>query len=83
MCQGGNPVGTITTGAWSPYLGHGTGYVRFKEPGGWLGATVSVSDDDGQMHDAEVVALPFYDPEKKISRGLDTRVPAGPIAAEA
>ena len=80
VLQGGNSVGTITTSAWSPYLGHGTGYVRFKEPGDWLGATVSVSDSDGQLHDAEVVPLPFYDPEKKISRGLDTNIPERPSA---
>ena len=81
VLRGGNPVGKITASAWSPYLGHGTGYVRFYEPSEWSGTMVSVSDENGQMHDAEVVSLPFYDPEKKISRGLDTSIPEGPLTA--
>ncbi len=83
VTQGGVAVGKITTSAWSPYLGHGTGYVRFDEAGDWAGATVSVTDDAGDTHDAEVIELPFYDPDKRISRGLDTTIPDGPRATTA
>lgn len=78
VTRGDRTVGTVTAGAWSPYLRHGTGYVRFHEPGEWLGSTIKVTDSEGQVHDAEVVELPFYDPEKRISRGLDASVPDRP-----
>ncbi len=79
----GRDVGFITASAWSPYLEHGTGYVSFDEAGDWVGCAVTVCDDEGGEHAAEVVELPYYDPDKKISRGLDTSIPAGPLAAEA
>lgn len=62
----GNEVGRTTTGAWSPYLACGVGYVRMHEPGSWLGT--ELKRGDGATF--EVVELPFYDREKAIPRGL-------------
>jgi aminomethyltransferase len=65
---GGRPVGQVTTGAWSPYLKQGVGYVRFNEPGDWVGAAVDLTEPSGVS--AKIVALPFYDPDRRIPRGL-------------
>lgn len=67
---GNRRVGRITTGAWSPTLQAGIGYVRFEEPGDWLGRSVELQSGDGARVQAQVVALPFYDVEKRIPRGL-------------
>jgi aminomethyltransferase len=66
----GKPVGWTTTGAWSPYLNHGVGYVRFDGPGFGPGDRLILRLPDGGEHGAEVVELPFYDAEKLIPRGL-------------
>lgn len=70
----GEPVGFITAGDWSPTLDKGIGYVRFREPcsqaGSWLGQVVILRNKEGEDHPAEVVSLPFFDPEKLIPRGL-------------
>ena len=70
---GGMAVGHITIGTWSPTLETGIGYVRFFEPTAegesWLGQTVMLQDETGEMHACEVVDLPFFDAEKKIPRG--------------
>ena len=63
-------VGRVQTGAWSPYLDLGIGYVRFDEAGDWVGERVII-DVYGAAYDGNVVALPFYDVEKRIPRGLD------------
>lgn len=71
---GDNVVGKIQIGDWSPTLDRGIGYVRFFEPAGgadgWLGQTVTLRDIEGNRHDGQVIALPFFDPEKRIPRGL-------------
>lgn len=64
-------VGHITAATWSPTLECGIGYVRFDEPDDWIGKTLSVTSEDGEVMECSVVALPFYDKEKKIPRGLD------------
>ena len=63
-------VGRITTSSWSSHLDCGVAFVRMAEPGDWLGAEVSVATANGESLAAEVVSLPFFDPEKKIARGL-------------
>lgn len=72
--QAGERVGRITAGGWSPTLEAGIGYVRFHQPHAqsdtWLDQTVRFIDRDGQSHPASVVALPFFDAEKKIPRGI-------------
>ena len=72
----GETVGRITAGGWSPTLETGIGYVRFQQAchfaESWLDQEVSLIDRAGQSHAATVVALPFYDAEKKIPRGLQS-----------
>ena len=65
-------VGRITIGTWSPYLETGIGYVRFNMPGKWPGKKLKLRGRDDLQHDGEVVLLPFYDPDKKIPRGIAT-----------
>ena len=67
--------GLVTAGAWSPYLGTGIAYVRFRQADDWVGRTVSLELRDGSRHKGAVVALPFYDREKLIPRGLANEIP--------
>lgn len=71
---GNQQVGHITVGDWSPTLETGIGYVRFYAPAttqdSWLGHRLFLHDAAGQAHPCEVVALPFFDREKRIPRGL-------------
>ena len=78
VCDGTTAVGRMTTGAWSPFLKKGIGYVRFDTAGDWLGRQMLLRDRDGDMHPCEVVVLPFYDPEKRIPRGIDREIPSRP-----
>ncbi len=75
VLDGGDEVGRMTIGDWSPTLEKGCGYVVFDRPenanGSWLGQTLALRDPQGQMHDCEIVSLPFYDAEKRIPRGLE------------
>ena len=68
VTHGNDRVGRVTTGAWSPHLNHGIGYVRFDAPGDWVGRDVTLGDSGNTT--AKVVTLPFYDAEKRIPRGL-------------
>lgn len=76
--DGDRIVGRVTAGAWSPFLECGVGYVRFDEPGEWSGRALSLETREGESHPCEIVDLPFYDREKRIARGLDTRIPELP-----
>jgi aminomethyltransferase len=67
-------VGRVTTGAWSPFLEAGIGYVRLNEPGDWTGKSLWMKTRRGELVACEIVALPFYDPEKRIPRGIDTSI---------
>jgi len=78
VLDGDQPVGQATAGAWSPFLDCGIGYVRFNEPGEWVGQALSVKIQDGKTHSCEIIELPFYDKEKRIARGLDKSVPEFP-----
>jgi aminomethyltransferase len=75
VLDGARAVGRVTAGAWSPFLACGIGYVRFAEPGAWAGRALSVTTPDGESRRCEIVELPFYDPEKRIPRGLDRSIP--------
>ncbi len=73
--DGDREVGRITAAARSPYLKSGIGYVRFHEAGAWVGKRLSVSAAGGGTVPCDIVELPFYDPEKRIPRGLDKEIP--------
>ncbi len=68
-------VGEVTAAAWSPTLDCGIGYVRFFESSDWIGMKLEVSSERGELFPCEIVPFPFYDSEKKIRRGIDTRIP--------
>ena len=63
-------VADIRVGVWSPTLEAGVAYVSFGEAGDWVGRSLQLVDGEGVTHAAEVVALPFFDAEKRIPRGL-------------
>lgn len=63
-------VGHITAATWSPSLGCGIGYARFEEAADWLGRSLSLETDDGDVAPCTVVALPFLDAEKRIPREI-------------
>ena len=63
----GEVVGTITTGAWSPFLEYGIGYVRLRKAGLDIGTEVTLGEDGAT---AEIAQLPFYDAERRLARGL-------------
>ncbi len=75
VMTGGSTAGWVTIGVPSPTLGMGIGYVRFKTPGDWVGRMLAMRLPDGTMHDSRIVALPFFDHEKKIVRGVDRSIP--------
>ena len=75
VMDGDKSVGRITAGAWSPFQNCGIGYVRFAEAGDWKGRALSLVGQDGKAAACTVVPLPFYDPEKRIPRGLDRQIP--------
>jgi aminomethyltransferase len=68
-------IGWISAGAWSPFLDCGIGFVRVNDPEYGPGTQVEVTGTDGKTYAAGIVDLPFYDAEKRIPRGLVTKVP--------
>ena len=68
-------VGHITAGVHSLTLNTGIGYVRFYEPKDWPGKELILKLPNGENHKSKVVNLPFFDPEKKIVRGIDRSIP--------
>lgn len=71
-------VGRITAGVPSPTLGCGIGYVRFNTAGDWVGRKLDLRLPDGSVHASNVVALPFFDREKHIVRGVNRTIPKRP-----
>ena len=78
VLDGDQLIGRVTAGAWSPFLECGIGYVRFNEPGEWVGRALSVKMQEGEIHPCEIIELPFYDEDKLIARGLDKSIPELP-----
>jgi aminomethyltransferase len=70
VLDGARKLGRVTAEAWSPFLQAGIGYVRMDVAGDWAGRTLTVETTQGSVHACEIVDLPFYDPEKRIPRGL-------------
>lgn len=69
VLENGRQVGVVTTGAWSPYLEAGIGYVRFSKSGNWPGKNLSICSSVQESAECEIVELPFYDREKQLARG--------------
>ena len=67
--DGDRQVGTVTTGAKSPFLRSGIGYVKFNCEGGWPGRKLSMQSDKTARADCEIIDPPFFDREKKLPRG--------------
>ena len=65
-----NSVGKVTTGAFSPYLDSGIGYVRFDKPSDWSGKILTLRSRQFGDVACKIVDLPFYDQEKALPRGL-------------
>ena len=70
ILDGNKLVGRVTTGAYSPYLAAGIGYARFKAAGNWPGQTLTLHSKKSDRAACEVIELPFYDHEKRLSRTL-------------
>jgi len=75
--DGNKAVARMRAGGWSPYLDRGIGYVHFNEPGDWIGRELKLQTREGRQLPCRIVALPFYDAEKRIPRGLDRAIPQG------
>ena len=75
VLDGDTPVGRMTMGVHSPTLECGIGYVRFNEPGDWMGRSLRIRRPAGDVHPCEIVDLPFFDPKKRLVRGLDKTIP--------
>lgn len=76
--DGSNAVGHIRAGVPSPTLGLGIGYVYFDMAGDWVGRELTLEAADGSQHAAQIVDVPFFDPERKIVRGTDRTIPPRP-----
>ncbi|MDA9238223.1 hypothetical protein N9P15_03910 [Planktomarina sp.] len=59
--DGTRQVGIITTGAWSPFLKHGIGYVRFEKSADWSGKTFALKSKKSGNTTCQIIDLPFYD----------------------
>lgn len=46
-----------------------------QDAGDWVGRTLTVYDAEGTLMPCTITDLPFYDPEKRIPRGLDRAIP--------
>lgn len=68
-------AGRITAGVPSPTLGVGIGYVRFFEPGDWIGSASKIELSDGMMCPCDIVELPFFDRKKEIVKGINRKIP--------
>ena len=77
--DGNKAVARIRMGVTSPTLGLGIGYVHFDTPGNWIGRELSLEDAGGSHHAVNIVDVPFFDPERKIVRGIDRTIPSGPV----
>ena len=63
-----NLLGYVTTGAYSPEFEAGIGYVRFNTAADWIGQDYFIGTLDSSKHPCKIVALPFYDKNKRIPK---------------
>ena len=62
---GNAQVGVVTTGAQSPFLAAGIGYVRFDEAGTWSGKRLLLRRSGGGQAECDILEPPFYDRDKQ------------------
>lgn len=74
----GKIVGQVCSSGWSPYQECGVSLVRMNDPALGPGTTVTVETTDGSRLQAELCALPMYDPERLIPRGKLIDIPEQP-----
>ena len=67
----GKAVGCVKAFELSPTLGMGVGYVLFDTPDAMAANAYTVKGRDGNEHTLTLHALPFFDPDKCIPRGLE------------
>ena len=68
-------VGYLPASTWSPTLKKFIAYVRFNYSDNWTKEKVKATSQEDNLVECEVVELPFYDKDKLIPRGKDTRIP--------
>ena len=68
-------VGYLPASTWSPTLKKFIAYVRFNYSDNWTKEKVKATSQDDNLVECEVVELPFYDKDKLIPRGKDTKIP--------
>lgn len=74
----GKPIGKVTAGATSPFLGIGIGYALLDAIDHLPGTEIEVGCRDGSVQQAELVELPFYDKLAEIPRGKLVDIPERP-----
>ena len=67
----GVAVGRVKAFEMSPTLGTGIGYVLFETPAAMSANAFIVKGRDGIEYPLALHKLPFFDPEKRIPRGLE------------
>ena len=72
VLSNGVEVGRIKAFAHSPTLATRVGYALFDDADSMAGGGFSVLDRDGNEHSLSLQATPFFDPDKRIPRGLET-----------
>jgi aminomethyltransferase len=68
-CHDGKEVGRVTDAVWSPGLERNIGYVWVPIDLAVPGSELDIVTEDGDELRAEVAALPFVDPQKKVPAG--------------
>ena len=68
---GPGPVGRVKAFEASPTLGTGIGYVLFENADAMTADAFTVKDRTGAQHSLTLHQLPFFDPDKRIARGLE------------
>lgn len=74
ILDGDRVVGRVTTGAFSPFLKVGIGYVRFDFPSEWDGRTLVLRSTRYGDKGCDINNLPFYDSKKRLPRKLSQEV---------
>ena len=68
-------IGKVTSSTQSPYQVCGVGIVLLDNSDEGPGTIVDVECVDGIIHKAELCKLPMYDPDGKIVRGINKKIP--------